>query len=229
MTSTEQNSALGRGRTKPLMRGWLHALAALAAPPVTFALCWSSRDDPERLRSMLIYGLSLSLLYTVSAVYHILPWRGKWQVFLRTLDHANIFLLIAGTYTPICYNVLRGWQRDVLLDTIWLLCGLGIFLTVFLPRRLPRPAKTALYVLLGWVGLLALPAALENLPFPGVLLMILGGILYTVGAIVYGLRWPDPFPRYFGFHEIFHVFVVVAGALYTIAIWVWIIPFPRPV
>src|SRR5579859_4320349 len=109
---------------KPLLRGWSHAVAAVAALLVTVILCWLSRNDGARLISMLIFGLSMIELYTVSALYHILPWSVAKKRVMRALDHANIFVLIAGTYTPLCFNILSGWMRPVILIVIWLLAAL---------------------------------------------------------------------------------------------------------
>ncbi|MCA1598679.1 MAG: hemolysin III family protein, partial [Chloroflexi bacterium] len=105
--------------TKPLLRGWLHAGAAVAACVFTVALCWRSRADPPRLVSMLIFGLSMIELYGVSALYHIGNWTDAARGRLRALDHANIFVQIAGTYTPLCFNVLSGPTRTTILGAIW--------------------------------------------------------------------------------------------------------------
>ena len=104
---------------KPLLRGWFHAMAAVGAIILTVALCWMSRGDIPRMISMLIFGLSMIELYTVSAMYHIGNWPATQRRVLRTIDHANIFILIAGTYTPLCFNVLSGWFRIVMLLLIW--------------------------------------------------------------------------------------------------------------
>lgn len=211
---------------KPLLRGWFHAVAAVGAVVLTVALCWRSADDLPRLFSMLIFGLSMIMLYTVSAIYNIGNWGGAVGRFLRSLDHANIFVFIAGTYTPICFNMLNGWVRSALLATVWLLAGAGLVLAIF-TTKVPRSARTGLYIAMGWVGLLALPALWEVLAWEALALLFLGGALYTVGAVIYGLRRPNPFPRYFGFHEIFHLFVIAGGMAFTASIWFWALPFPR--
>lgn len=211
---------------KPLLRGWLHAGAAIAALPLTIALCWSCLHDTPRMYTLLIFGISMILLYAVSALYHIGRWRGRWYRFFQVFDHANIFVFIAATYTPFYYTLLGGWQRTVLLGAVWVMAATGVMLTVFKPR-LPRPFKTSLYILMGWCGLLALPTVLSLLPMSAVGLLILGGILYTIGGVIFALRWPDPFPRVFGFHEIFHLLVVAAGVVYILAIWFWVVPFSQ--
>ncbi len=210
---------------KPLLRGWFHAGAAAAALLLTLALAWSSRENWLKLVAMLIFGLSMVEMYTVSAVYHIGRWRAATHRVLRSLDHANIFLLIAGTYTPLCLVLLSGWVRPVLLLIIWALAAVGVGLSMP-AKEFPRSLRAALYVIMGWVAILALPAFLEALPAGAVGLLVLGGLLYTVGAVIYALRRPNPFPRIFGFHEIFHLFVIGGSAACAAVIVVWVLPAP---
>jgi hemolysin III len=219
-------------RTKPLLRGWFHAVAAVGAVVVTIALTWLSRDDPPRLYSMLVFGLSMIALYTVSAIYHIGSWTEKPRRVLRSLDHSNISLLIAGTYTPLCFNLLDGTFRTFMLLAVWLsaLAGMALSVSIGLPGvtwEVPRPLSTALYIAMGWISLLALPAFLAVLPGPVIGLLLLGGVFYTVGAIIYARKKPNPFPTVLGFHEVFHLFVIAGSVVFTIVIWVWVLPFPR--
>jgi hemolysin III len=155
---------------------------------------------------------------------------GKWSMSvrrkLRALDHSNIFVLIAGTYTPLCFNVLSGWARVALLVTIWALAAAGIVVALF-AERIPRRVNTGLYISMGWVAIFALPAFLSRLPWAFVATLLLGGVLYTVGAVIYAQRRPNPFPRVFGFHEVFHLFVIAGSIAFAAAIWVWALPFPR--
>lgn len=211
---------------RPLLRGWFHAAAAVGAVLVTVLLCWQSRHDPLRLLSMAVYGLSMLELYTVSAIYHLGRWSKSQRRRLRALDHANIFVLIAGTYTPLCLNILSGWLRVAILGAIWGLAISGVWIAVFRPRT-PRLVGTLLYVGMGWVAILALPAFLTLLPWTATALLVAGGLLYTTGGLIYAWRWPNPFPRVFGYHEVFHLLVIAAGALFTLVIWVWALPFPR--
>lgn len=211
---------------KPLLRGWFHAVAAVGAVVLTIVLCWLSREDTPRLISMLIFGLSMIELYTVSATYHIGRWPERTRRVLRSLDHANIFVLIAGTYTPLCFNILDGWLRIAILSIIWFLAALGVTFSV-LTLRLPRWVGASLYIGMGWVVVLALPAFLAVLPWVAVATLVLGGVLYTIGAIVYARRWPNPFPRILGFHEIFHLFVIAGSVAFAACIWIWALPFPR--
>ncbi len=211
---------------KPFLRGWFHAVAAIGAVLLTIALCWRSRADQPRFFSLLIFGLSMIELYTVSALYHIGSWREPVRSKLRALDHANIFILIAGTYTPLCFNLLSGWLRPTILIIIWSLAVVGIGLATF-TLHTPRWVTVSLYICMGWVVILALPAFLAVVPWTAVGLLLLGGILYTIGAIIYALKWPDPFPRVLGFHEVFHLFVITGSVAFAIVIWYWAVTFPR--
>lgn len=213
---------------KPLLRGWFHAVAAVASLLLTVILCWYSRTDLPRFISLLIFGLSMIEMYTVSAIYHIVHWEPTRRRVWRALDHANIFILIAGTYTPLCFNILSGWVRIVLLVAIWLLAAIGVTFTLFpYALRVPKWFNALLYILMGWIAILALPAFLAVLPWSFVWTMIAGGLLYTIGAIIYASHWPNPFPRYFGYHEIFHLFVIAGSAAFASCIWQWALTFPR--
>jgi hemolysin III len=209
-----------------LLRGWSHALAAVAASVFTIILCLRSHTDPPRLLSLLIYGLSMIELYTVSALYHIGKWSERLRRTLRALDHANIFVLIAGTYTPLCFNLLSGWIRPTILILIWALAITGVALAT-LTLHTPRWLTAGLYIAMGWIALLALPGFLVAVPWPAIVWFLLGGIFYTIGAVIYAHRWPDPFPRIFGFHEIFHLFVIMGTVAFAVPVWVWALSFPR--
>lgn len=211
---------------KPLLRGWFHAGAAVASVLVTLALGLATREDLPRFLSVLVFGLSMVEMYTVSAIYHRGAWQGRRRVALRALDHANIFVLIAGTYTPICVNVFAGWLRVGILAAIWGLAVLGVASAV-LSLRFPRWLQTGLYIGMGWVSLVGLPELLRLWPWQPIALLFAGGALYTLGAVVYGLKRPNPVPRVLGFHEVFHLFVIAGSAAFAIAIWVWVLPFPR--
>src|SRR5229473_2394581 len=158
-------------KVKPLLRGWSHAVATVASIALTIVICWLSRGDFPRLLSMLIFGLSMIELYTVSAVYHIINWSKAKRRVWRAIDHANIFVLIAGTYTPLCFNILTGWVRVAILIVIWTLALVGIVSSIF-TLKLPRWANAALYAGLGCdtgnsgiPGRLALDSRCDPLPW----------------------------------------------------------------
>lgn len=214
------------GKVKPLLRGWSHALAALGSLVVTLCLCVLSYADKPRLLSMLIFGLSMIELYTVSAIYHIITWSPPRRRIWRALDHANIFVLIAGTYTPLCFNILTGWVRLVILLVIWLLALLGVSTALF-SIKFPRWVSAALYIGMGWIVVLALPLFLAVLPWFSVATLLLGGLCYTIGAVIYARKKPDPFPRVWGYHELFHLFVILGSSAFAACVWIWALPFPR--
>jgi hemolysin III len=211
---------------KPRLRGWSHAIAALGAIGMTALMLAATVHDLPRFLSVLVFGMSLTTLYIVSAIYHIGTWRGRRATVLLALDHANIFLLIAGTYTPICVNVLSGWLRPTALIGIWILAAVGITSSV-VTLHVPRWALTALYLGMGWGSLLLLPSVTQALPVAATLLLIGGGLLYTIGAVIYIFGHPNPLPYLFGFHEIFHLCVVGGSAATAVMIWIWVVPFPR--
>ncbi|MEO8287690.1 MAG: hemolysin III family protein [Chloroflexota bacterium] len=226
MVTTNNNSQSLPAQTKPLLRGWFHAAGALASIIFTLVLVWVSADDLPRMLSMLVFGVSMIELYTVSAIYHIGRWQPGTHRVLRSFDHSNIFILIAGTYTPICFNVLDGWVRVTSLIAIWALALVGVFVVVF-ARNLPRWVGSIIYIAMGWVSIVVLPAFVEALGWGPVLVLIMGGVLYTIGGIIYAMKRPNPFPRVLGFHEVFHLFVIAGSIVFAVVVSVWVLPFPR--
>ncbi len=215
-----------RRRPKPLLRGWFHAFALVGAVVATIGLLVETYVDPRRLVAVLVFGLSMVALYTASSVYHLWPWQGRRHTRLRALDHASIFLLIAGTYTPICVIVLGGRLGGMVLALIWGLALVGISCAL-LPLRLPPWAVGAQSLGMGWLALIPLPRLLHALPLQAMAVFATGGILYTIGAVIFALRRPNPWPRFFGFHEIFHLFVIGGSAAFLIGIWIWVVPFTQ--
>ena len=212
---------------RPLLRGYLHAGAALvAALGGTYLVVLSSADRPRQL-SMLVYGSGLTLLFTVSALYHLHTWATVRGSILRRLDHANIFVLIAATYTPLAFNLLSGWWRVGILGAVWggALVGVGAAIASV---QLRRGARAGLYVAMGWIALAALGQISAALPWPAIGLLITGGALYSVGALLYARRWPDPWPRVFGYHEVFHLLTVAAALAFYVVVLVYVLPAARP-
>jgi hemolysin III len=193
---------------KPHLRGWLHAATAplaLAAGIVLFVL---SPTTTTRVGSA-VFALSALALFTASALMHRGRWSPRTGLWLRRLDHSSIFLLIAGSYTPFTLLLLHGRQRTELLAIAWGGAALGVVFRLFWAGA-PRWLYTPIYMALGWAAVFYLPSFFDRAS-PAVLLsMIAGGVLYTVGGMVYGFRRPDPFPRWFGFHEVFHSFTILA-------------------
>lgn len=200
---------------RPRLRGVADIYAATVAVPAAIALVACARDGAATLAA-LVYGVSLVVLLVGSAVYHLPGWPLRTALWLRKLDHANIYLLIAGTSTPLAL-VIDGPASAWLLAAMWLAAGLGIVKTFAWPHA-PRKLSAALYVAMGCFTLPTAPAlrAAADEVFP---LLTLGGLLYVIGALVYALRWPNPAPLVFGYHELFHVFVFGAALAHYIAIW----------
>jgi hemolysin III len=201
---------------KPKLRGWLHAATApltLAAGVVLIAL---SPNAATRAGSA-IFAASALVLFTVSAIYHRGRWSPRAWAFLRRFDHANIFLLIAGSYTPFTLLLLEGRDRTVLLTVVWLGAGLGILFRV-LWADAPRWLYTPIYIALGWAAIFYFADFVENAGTAVLALMVVGGLLYTVGGLVYGLKRPDPSPTWFGFHEVFHTLTIVAFITHYVGI-----------
>jgi hemolysin III len=201
---------------RPKLRGLLHGIAfplAVVAGIVLVSLAGNAR---ARL-GCAIYALTAVLLFGISALYH--RWRGSPRVrtVLRRLDHANIFLIIAGTYSPLALIVLRGRTSHTVLAIVWIGAALGIALQLIWPEA-PRWVYVPVYLALGWVAVFVIPQLLHRGGVAVLVLVALGGVLYSVGAVVYAVKRPDPAPRVFGFHEVFHALTVAAFILQYVAV-----------
>ncbi len=206
---------------RPMLRGWSHLVSIPFAIAGAIVLVVISGGDVARHISLAVYGVCLVLLFAVSAAYHRGPWSVRGRMLWGRLDHATIFLAIAGTYTPVIVNVLRGWQAIVLLTVIWVLAGAGVIVsTTGIP--LPRGVVVGLYIAVGWTLVFFFPALADRIHGSGLIVLAVGGGLYSLGAVVYALRWPKLWPRVFGFHEVFHILVIAASAVYYVFILVTI-------
>jgi hemolysin III len=197
---------------RPVLRGVFHLAAALAAP-AGLVMMLLFAGSPRGYVGAAIFGASLITCYSVSASYHLLPWSRILRNVMKRLDHAMIFALIAGTYTPFCLIALGNAWGIPVLCVVWSLAGVGMLLKLAWPDA-PRWLSVALYLGVGWLALVASWPIARSLAIEPLLLLVLGGCLYTVGAIVYAARRPDPYPRIFGYHEVFHVLVVTAGLIH---------------
>jgi hemolysin III len=208
---------------KPKLRGWLHlgtAPLTLAAGIVLIAL---SPTPTTRVGSAL-FALTALILFTVSAIYHRGTWSPRTWNFLRRFDHSNIFLLIAGSYTPFALIFLEGSARALLLAIVWTGAILGVVFRVFWTDA-PRWLYVPIYIALGWAAVFFIPQFADGArafdPAIAIAVLVLvaaGGILYTMGGVVYGLKRPNPFPRWFGFHEVFHTFTILAFATHYVGV-----------
>jgi hemolysin III len=205
------------------MRGWLHAVACLAALAAIPGLLGGSGHDPARLAAMAIFGLTMVLLYAVSAVYHIVDWRQPVKRLLAKLDYANIFLFMTASNTALCVLALPSERYLPRIALIWLLGLTGVACVFALPC-LRRRARTGLYVLVAWAGALSAPM-LPSALAPPALVMICGSALtYLLGGAVYALKRPNPLPRVFGFHELFHLLTILANGALAATFWIWLLP-----
>ncbi len=208
---------------KPLLRGWSHlvgfaVIAALGG--VTLGVANASAGQRVLL---VIYLFGVLSMLGVSALYHRARWAPRAKQRMQKLDHSTIFLAIAGSYTPIAAICLNGWFRPAVLATVWGGAALGISLQ-WLPVKVPRALFTAVYVIVGWSMALALPQLFRGIGGLGFGLVLGGGMAYTVGAVIYAIKRPDPWPRVFGFHEVFHALTVAGAGLHLSAIAFAVLP-----
>jgi len=202
--------------------GLIHLVSAGVAAAGLVLLLIVSRGDALKQLSVGIYGFSLVLLFSASAIYHLVPGGEDATRRLRKFDHAAIYMLIAGTYTPICLNFFSGWLQWGFLALIWAMALAGVVVKLFVinaprwvtARDLPR--------LWGWMAVLVIKPMLAVVPAGGLLWMLAGGVLYTVGAVIYITKKMDLYPGVFGFHEVWHVFVTLAALCHFIMIYQYV-------
>lgn len=208
-------------RLRDPMSGLTHCIGALLAVLGTVLLILRSVNPamPWHIVTFSIFGGGMILLYTASTLYHWLPVSEKWVRFLRRVDHSMIFFYIAATYTPICLITLRGPWGWSLFGVIWGLAIGGIFMKIFWLSA-PRWFSTLVYLAMGWLALVGIYPLVQSLPWEALLWLAGGGLIYSIGAVVYAIKWPDPFPERFGFHEIFHLFVI-GGSACHFALMYW--------
>ena len=207
---------------KPLMRGWFHLCAAVAAVAGLVALVLLA-DSAEAYVGGVIFAASLIALYTTSATYHTINWGRRMRAVLKRLDHSMIFVLIAGTYTPICLIAASTVWGITILAVVWSIALAGIILKVVWPGA-PRWLSVLLYASAGWLGVIAGVPLTQWLAWAPIGLLFLGGVLYTIGGIIYAARRPNPWPRVFGYHEVFHLFVIAGSALHFALVAIYLMP-----
>ena len=202
---------------KPRLRGVFHLWAfwvALAAGVVLVVLA----DGALSRFAAWVYVMALAAMFGASALYHRYPFKtAARRVWARRLDHSMIFLFIAGTYTPFALLAFTGAISWIVLVTVWFGAALGLVLNFFWLDA-PKWVNVLAYVAVGWVGVIVIPQMFSGVGIPGSVLVMIGGALYTVGALVYAFHWPNPFPATFGFHEIFHLLVVAAASVQFVAV-----------
>ena len=207
---------------KPRLRGVIHQYAFFVALVLGALLVALAPAGRARFAAA-VYALSVAGLLGTSALYHRRDWTVRARMWMRRLDHSMIFVLIAGTYTPFALLVLHGGLAKTILIVVWAGAVGGTVLNVFWVRA-PKGVTAAVYVALGWVAVAAMPQMTRAIGPVGVGLIMLGGVLYTAGAVIYALRRPNPVPGVFGYHEVFHALVVAAAAAHFAAVAAYALP-----
>jgi hemolysin III len=206
----------------PLLRGLSHYYGFFVSLPAGAALV-ATAPRGVATWTALVYAVTISTMLGASTLLHRGNWTSEQARKLTKLDHAGIYLLIAGTYTPISLIALDGVMRAVVFSAVWVGAAVGIVLE-WAWYHPPRGWVTTVYIVLGWVAIIAVPQLWTSLGVAGFVLIVLGGVSYTVGAVIHAARRPDPWPRTFGYHELFHVFVLVAMLLHFSAVALVVLP-----
>ena len=197
--------------------GLSHLGGAIAAFVGQVALLIAGWSGTAKVVSVVVYGLSLIAMFSASAAYHMAKVKPATLKILRKLDHSAIFLLIAGTYTPFCINAFTGFFRWGLLALIWAIAFGGILVKVFYVNA-PRWLNTVMYVIMGWLCIMAAPQMRSVLPVSAIVWLIIGGVTYTIGAVVYATKIFNFVPNKFGFHEVWHIFVLLGALAHFVAV-----------
>jgi hemolysin III len=198
-------------RSRPRFRGLSHELAFFVSVPLGAVLVLGTHTTTGRIAAI-AYASTVAFMFGASGFYHRITWSRTWRLRLARVDHAGVYGLIAGSYTPIGLIVLHGNWRLVVLSIVWGCAAAAILLKVFWVAA-PKWLAAAIGIALGWVGVVVLPQVARNVGLTGCLLLLGGGLLYTAGGLVYAFRRPDPVPTVFGYHEVFHALVVAAVGL----------------
>ena len=205
------------------VNGLTHFFAAIAAVAGLIALLIIGRADIGKQVSLAIYGVSVILLFSASATYHLVKAQPNVLEGLRKFDHSAIYLLIAGSYTPVCYNMFTGFWKWGLLAIIWSFALIGVIIKIFVIKA-PRWSTAGVYLVMGWLVVVAMQEMLTTLPVGALIWLAAGGLIYTLGAVIYITKVFDFIPGKFGFHEVWHIFVILGALAHFIAILAYIAP-----
>src|SRR5438093_5048257 len=206
---------------RPKLRGVLHQVAFVVALGLAPLMIYGTDGGRRRFASAVFAG-SVVACFGASALYHRVTWTPRVRLWMRRIDHAGVYLLIAGTYTPVSLLVLRGAWRPVVLTIVWAGAAAAIVLK-FIWVAAPKWLAAAIGLALGWVAVVALPELIAKAHPAAVILLVAGGLAYTAGAVVYARRRPDPIPAVFGYHELFHALTIVGVACQYVAIAFFIV------
>ena len=207
---------------RPRLRGLSHEVAFFVSLPVGAALALSTHGTTGRAAAI-TYAAAVAFMLGASGLYHRITWSRVWRPRIKRLDHAGIYTMIAGSYTPIGLLVLRGDTRPIVLGIVWTGAAAAILLKLVWVAA-PKWLAAAIAITLGWVGVFALPQIATHVGLTACLLLLGGGLAYTGGGLVYAFRRPDPLPAVFGYHELFHALVLVAVCLQYSTIAFWVLP-----
>jgi hemolysin III len=210
-------------RLREPVSGLTHLAGVLLALIALIVLLTRAAGRLDQLVAFGIFGLSLIALYSASALYHLLPVSPAATARLRRLDHITIFILIAGTYTPVCMLALEGGWRAGLLGLVWTLALCGVALKL-LWMESPRWLSVGVYLAMGWLAVIAASAIFRAIPYGGIAWILGGGLVYSAGALIYALKRPNLVPGVFGFHELWHLFVLAGSACHFWAMLRYIAP-----
>jgi hemolysin III len=210
------SAPLEAAAVKPALRGWMHLVCFFLAIPAGVTVVALAQSPRGRIAA-LVYATGLVALFGVSGSYHRFNWSATRRRLMQKLDHGTIFVMIAGSYTPVCLLVLRGWVAWTMLAIAWTGAVLG-FVLAFTGGHISRRIRGALYICLGWASVIAIPQMWVHMSPAELVLLAVGGLLFTVGSVFLFTNWPDPFPRVFGYHEVWHLLVVAAVVCHFVAI-----------
>ncbi|MGA7228066.1 MAG: hemolysin III family protein [Acidimicrobiia bacterium] len=211
------------GKMQNPIRGFLHGAAALAAAIGLALLLDRAWGRGPAVIGAVIFGGALVAMYTVSTLYHSVPWSATWKRRLQRVDHSMIFLVVAGTFTPIALASLEGSKLVLALTVVWGIAVTGIVLKAVMPK-VRTSLSVTLQMIMGWSALIWMPWVWSRLGFGAMSLIALGGLAYTVGVVIFSSKRPRLFPRTFGYHELFHVLVIAGSTLHFLAILFYAIP-----
>ncbi|MGY4650049.1 PAQR family membrane homeostasis protein TrhA [Mycobacterium sp. URHB0021] len=210
---------------EPRLRGWIHVCLAaifIVAGAALVPVAWSL-SSPKAGWATLIYSATIVAMFSVSAVYHRVRWRSRTaRRWMKRADHSLIFVFIAGSYTPFALLAMPAATGRLVLILVYAGAAAGVALKMLWPSA-PREIGVPLYLLLGWVAIWFAPTLLHGAGVVAVVFLVAGAVLYNIGAVLYGMRWPNPWPQTFGYHEFFHAFTAAAAICHYIAIWLVVV------
>ena len=214
------------GKMHHPVRGFLHGTAAVFSFAGLIVLALKTRSDLLRMFTMIVFSGSMVALFTTSALYHSIPWKERWKKRMQRFDHSMIFLLVAGTYTPIAFNVLASSWKWITLGVVWGIAVFGILQKMLYPK-VRNWLSITLYMVMGWFAVVPVRELFDRLPLEAMALLIVGGACYTLGMILLVTKRPQLFPQVFSYHEVFHVLVISGALLHYLMILLYVVPIER--